>query len=100
MRRGGGAYIHLSGVRGGQFGDGVSDAQSMTSARDTDILQRLVIDVLEQIHVDVVDLEGIAVLAKADRLQLVPDLAHALSCSSSALASFKSSVSKPSVNQP
>ena len=27
-------------------------------------------------------------------------LAHALSCSSSDLASFKSSVSKPSVNQP
>jgi hypothetical protein len=39
------------------------------------------------------------VLAKADPLQPVPDLAHALSCSSSALASLKSSVSKPSVNQ-
>jgi hypothetical protein len=28
------------------------------------------------------------------------DIAHALSCSSSAFAFFKSSVSKPSVNQP
>ena len=72
----------------------------MTSARDTDILQRLVIDVLEQIHVDVVSLEGVGILGKTDRLQPFSDLAHALSCSSSALASFKSSVSKPSVNQP
>jgi len=35
-----------------------------------------------------------------DRLQPFADLAHAVSCSSSALASFRSSVSKPSVNQP
>jgi hypothetical protein len=45
-------------------------------------------------------LKGITVLAKTDRLQPFADLAHALSCSSSALASFKSNVSKPSVNQP
>jgi hypothetical protein len=72
----------------------------MTSARDTDILQRLVFDVLEQIHVDMVRLEGVRILAQADGLQPFSDLAHALSCSSSALASCKSSVSKPSVNQP
>jgi hypothetical protein len=48
----------------------------------------------------VLDGEGIAVLAKTDRFQPFPDLAHALSRSSNALASFKSSVSKPSVNQP
>jgi hypothetical protein len=40
----------------------------MTSARDTDILQRLVIDVLEQIRIDVVGLEGVGILAKTDRL--------------------------------
>src|SRR5215469_4084906 len=54
----------------------------------------------EQIHVDVVGLEGLGVLAKPDRLQPFADLAHALSCSSNALASLKSSVSKPSVNHP
>jgi hypothetical protein len=72
----------------------------MAGARDTDVLQHLVIDLLEQIHLDVIGLEGIGILAKADRLQPFSDLAHALSCSSSALASFKSNVSKPSVNQP
>jgi hypothetical protein len=72
----------------------------MTGARDTDVLQRLVIDLLEKLHVDVVGLEGVGILAEPDDLQPFPDLAHALSCSSSALASFKSSVSKPSVNQP
>jgi hypothetical protein len=71
----------------------------MTGARDTDVLQRLVIDLLEKIHVDVVRLEGVGILAKTDRLQPFSDLAHAFSCSSSDLASFKSSVSKPSVNQ-
>jgi hypothetical protein len=71
----------------------------MTGARDADVLKHLVIDLLEQIHVDVVGLEGIGILAKTNRLQPCPDLAHALSCSSSVLASFKSSVSKPSVNQ-
>jgi hypothetical protein len=45
-------------------------------------------------------LEGVGILVKADRLKPFPDLAHALSCSNSDLASFKSGVSKPSVNQP
>jgi hypothetical protein len=62
--------------------------------------QSLIVDLPEKVHVDVVRLEGVAMLAKTDRLQPFPDLAHGLSCSSSDLASFKSSVSKPSVNQP
>ena len=53
----------------------------MAGARDTDVLQRLVIDLLEQIHVDVVGVEGVGILAKADSLQPFADLAHTLSCS-------------------
>jgi hypothetical protein len=37
---------------------------------------------------------------RTDRLKPCPNIVHAESCSSRALASFKSSVSKPSVNQP
>src|SRR5215469_8506562 len=61
---------------------------------------QLIVNLSEEINVDVIDLEGVGILAKADRLQPFPDLAHALSCSSSALASSRSSVSKPSLNQP
>jgi hypothetical protein len=53
----------------------------MTGARNTGVLKHLVIDLLEQIHVDVVGLEGVGVLAKTDPLQPFSDLAHALSCS-------------------
>jgi hypothetical protein len=35
---------------------------------DADILQHLVIDLLKQIHVDVVGNEGVGILAKTDRL--------------------------------
>jgi hypothetical protein len=100
MPRGGGAKIHLSDWRGGEFGDPVSDAQSMPGARHAKVPQSLVMDLLEKIHVDVIGLEGVGILAKPDGLESFANLAHALSCSSSALASFKSSVSKPSVNQP
>jgi hypothetical protein len=71
----------------------------MAGTGNADVLQSLIIDLLEQIHVDVIVLEDLGVLAKTDRLQPTADLAHALSCSNSVLASFKSSVSKPSVNQ-
>jgi hypothetical protein len=78
--------------------DRVPDAQSMPSARHAKVHQSLMIDLPEEVHVDVVGLEGVGILVKADRLKLFPDLAHALSCSNSDLASFKSDVSKPSVN--
>jgi hypothetical protein len=71
----------------------------MPGARHAKVPQSLIIDLPEKVHVDVVGLEGVGILAKADRLEPFSDLAHALSCSSSALASFKSRVSKPSVNQ-
>jgi hypothetical protein len=48
---------------------------------------------------DVVCLEGVGILAEADFSQPRPDVAHGVSCSSSAFASFKSGASKPSVNQ-
>jgi hypothetical protein len=72
----------------------------MACSRYSDVLENLVIDLPQQVHFNFVRLKGVTVLAKADRLQPFSDLAHALSCSNSDLATFKSSVSKPSVNQP
>ena len=43
----------------------------MAGARDIDVLQRLVIDLLEKIHVDVVGLEGVGILAKTDCLKCI-----------------------------
>src|SRR5215472_1782432 len=83
-----------------QLCDCVPNAQSMACARYANILQQLIVNLSEQINIDVVGLEGVGILAKAVRLQPFPDLAHALSCSSSAFASFRSSVSKPSLNRP
>jgi hypothetical protein len=72
----------------------------MAGACHADLLQRLVVNLLEQIRVNVVGCERLGILAEADPLQPSSHFAHAVSCSSSALACFKSSVSKPSVNQP
>jgi hypothetical protein len=57
------------------FGDGIANAQPMASDGDADVLEHLVIDLPEQVHADFVGFEGIAVLAKANRLQPVPDRA-------------------------
>src|SRR5262249_29286217 len=94
------SWLHVGNGCGGQFGDPVSDAQSMPGTRHAKVPQSLIIDLPQKVHVDVVGLEGVGILAKADRLKPFPDLAHALSSSSSDLASFKSGVSKPPVNQP
>jgi hypothetical protein len=40
-----------------------------------------------------------AILGESDSIERAANLAHDVSCSSSAFASFRSSVSKPSVNQ-
>jgi len=72
----------------------------MPADRDADVLQHRVIDLTEQVHPDFIGVKGVGILAKTNRLQPFPDLARGLSCSSSTFASFKSSVSKPSVNQP
>jgi hypothetical protein len=71
----------------------------MATDRAANVLQHLVIDLPEQVHTDFIGVKGVGILAKPDRLKPLSDLAHALSCSNSVLASFKSSVSKPSVNQ-
>jgi hypothetical protein len=62
--------------------------------------ENLIIDLPQQVQVNFVSLKGFTVLTKTDRLQPFSDLAHGFSRSSSDLAFFKSSVSKPSVNQP
>jgi hypothetical protein len=72
----------------------------MPGAGHAKVPQSLIIDLPEKVHVDIVGFEDVGILAKPDRLKRFLDLTHAVSCSSSALASFKSSVSKPSVNQP
>jgi hypothetical protein len=53
---------------GGQFGDGVAEAQPMTCARYPNILQQLIVDLAEQLRVDVVGLERVGILAEADGL--------------------------------
>src|SRR5262249_1541088 len=83
-----------------QLGNCVANAQAMTCARHTDVLQQLVVNLPKQINVKIVGLEGISILAEANRFQPFAHLAHTASCSSSAFASFRSRVSKPSVNQP
>src|SRR5262249_51905561 len=72
----------------------------MTCARHTDVLQQLVVNLPKQINVKIVGLEGISILAEANRFQPFAHLAHTASCSSSAFASFRSRVSNPSVNHP
>ena len=70
----------------------------MTGARYADILQNSVIELSEQINVDIVRMKCVGILSEANRFQPLAHAAHIASCSSSALASFRSSVSKPSVN--
>ena len=47
-----------------------------------------------------VEAEGLGILGEADLLEPIPYCAYAASSSRSAFASFRSWVSKPSVNQP
>jgi len=74
--------------------------RDLAANRDADVLPRLVIDLPEQVHPHFIGVKGVRIVAKADCVQPSPDLAHALSCSNNNVACFKSSVSKPSVNQP
>jgi hypothetical protein len=76
------------------------NAQPMPRAGHAYILQHLIVDLAEQIDIDVVSLEGVRILSESDPIEPSAYLAHDASCSNSALASFRSSVSKLSVNQP
>ena len=71
----------------------------MAGARYADVLQQLIIEPGEQIRVDVIGFEGVGILAETDCLQPIPNRAQAESSSSSAFASCRTGVSKPSVNQ-
>jgi hypothetical protein len=84
---------------GRQLSDRIAKAQPVAGTRHTDVPKHRVIDVLEQVHFDVVCLEGVGISAEANSSQPRPDAAHGVSCSSSAFAPFKSGASKPSVNQ-
>jgi hypothetical protein len=92
--------VRLSNGRRGQFGDGIADAQPMAGARYADVLQQLILDLWDQFGVDVVGVERVGILAETDRLQSISHRAHAANSSSSALASLRTRVPKPSVNQP
>src|SRR6516164_4814201 len=72
----------------------------MARTRHANVFQHLIIDLGEQVSVNVVGLEGVGILGETDLLEPTPYSAHAASSSSSAFASFRSGVSKPSVNQP
>jgi hypothetical protein len=58
-----------------------------------------IVDLAEQANIDVVCLERARVLSESDAIQPRAYLAHDASRSSKALASLRSSVSNPSVNQ-
>ena len=85
---------------GGQFGDGIAQAQPMACARHANVFQHLIIDLGEQVSVNVVGFEGVGILGETDLFEPIPYCAHAASSSRSAFASLRSWVSKPSVNQP
>jgi hypothetical protein len=72
----------------------------MTCARYPNVLQQLVVDLREQLGVDVVRFEGVGILAETDFLEPIPYCAHAASSSSKTIASCRTGVTKPSVNQP
>jgi hypothetical protein len=70
----------------------------MTCARNADVFEHLLVELLEHVQSAVVGLEGVGILVEAERLQPLSNLAHVVSSSRSALASLGSGVSKPSVN--
>ena len=72
----------------------------MAGAGYADILEYLVVNLSEQIHIEIIRMEDVGVLAEANRLEPTADLTHIASASSSAFASLRSRVSNPSVNHP
>ena len=72
----------------------------MAGTRRANVFQHLIIDLGEQVSVNVVGFEGVGILGETDLLEPIPYCTHAASSSRSAFASFRSCVSKPSVNQP
>lgn len=72
----------------------------MPGGRHAKLAQSLVADLANRVHADVVGLECVGVVVKADRRRPTADIAHAASSSSNTLASLRIGVSKPSVNQP
>ena len=75
--------------------------QAMASTSDADILKRLIIEIGQEAQIDVVRFKRVAVLSETQRPQLLANIAHIFvpNSKSNAFASFKSFVSKPSVNQ-
>ena len=71
----------------------------MTCARHANVLQQLVVETDQQILINVICFESVGVLAETNCLKPIPHRAHATSSSSSALASLRSFVANPSVNQ-
>jgi hypothetical protein len=86
--------------RRAQLGYCSADAHAVAGNEDANVLENLIIDLPEKIRVDLVGLERIGVLGKADGLEPLAEPGHAANSASSDLACFRSSVSKPSVNQP
>jgi hypothetical protein len=50
----------------------------MTSTRHANIFERLIIELSEQIHLDVVGLKGVGILSEADCRQPGSDLIHSV----------------------
>jgi hypothetical protein len=46
----------------------IANAQAMTSGRDANVLQHLVVDLREQVHIDFISLKRFGILAEANSL--------------------------------
>ena len=72
----------------------------MAGTRYANVLQRLIVELSEQISLNIVGLKCLGILSQTNRFEPFANFAHAASCSNRAFASFRSRVSKPSVNHP
>jgi hypothetical protein len=60
----------------------------LACARNVNAFECLIVYLIEQVKINVIDLEGIGVLAKVDAFQPISDRPHAASSSSTVLASL------------
>ena len=91
--------VNASGALGDLKLVGIHQDDGGDRGQSVNIFQRLIVHLFEQVHINVVGLEGVGILGEADSLQPIPDRAHTASCSNNAFASCRTGVSNPSVNQ-
>jgi hypothetical protein len=61
----GSVFVCVRGGCGTELRDSIADAQPVTSTRDANVFEHLVIELSEQVHLDVVGLKRIGILGEA-----------------------------------